>query len=226
MKPPKAPYILTAFGIGLMALLVYAFVYMPKISEASDLDTQRLTVVAEDAKLQVQSDNVATKIKNLPDMEAKVNAFNTSFPAGPSQKDLLASILDAAEATGVTVTGINPTAPTALADPAAAGTTGSATAAAPAAAATPAVPAKAAAGATPSGTLAGVNLTIDAQGDSSNLLAFMQRVETLRRPFTTTEVTMTKSDTGNGVLVMAGTSFLVSPLVKPEIPTAAQAESK
>jgi len=223
VKPPKAPYILTAFGIALMALLVYAFVYMPKISEASDLDTQRMTVVADDAKLQAQSDNVAAKVKNLPDMEAKVKAFNASFPAGPSQKDLLASILDAASATGVTVTGINPTVPTAVAPPAAGGTAVPAPAAAPATptpAAAAATAAAIAAGTMPSGPLAGVSLTINAQGDSANLLAFMQRIESLRRPFTTTEVTLTKSDSGPGVLVMAGTSFLVSPLVKPEMPGA------
>ncbi|HEX9089515.1 MAG TPA: hypothetical protein VF867_18640 [Arthrobacter sp.] len=227
MKPPKAPYILTAFGIALMALLVYAFVYMPKISEAADLDTQRMTVMADDAKLQAQSDNVAAKIKNLPDMETKVNTFNASFPAGPSQKDLLALILDAASATGVTVTGINPTVPTAVVPAAAAApAAGAGTSIAAAAPAAPTPAAAAATGTMPSGPLAGVGLTINAQGDSANLLAFMQRIESLRRPFTTTEVTLTKNETGSGVLVMAGTSFLVSPLVKPEIPATVEPATK
>lgn len=213
MKTPKGPYILAAFGIGLLTLLVYAFVYMPKISQAKDLDLQRQSVVSEEERLQASVDVVATKLKNLPALEGKVDEFNRSFPSGPLQRDLLVAVLSAGTETSVTVTGINPAVP-AAAVPAVDPKTG--------AAPTPAVPVAGAAVA-PAGPLAEVNLTINASGDAANLLAFMQRIESMKRPFTATEVTMTKGD-GPGILTLTGKSFLVSPLVKPSLSAEKPAE--
>lgn len=209
MKTPKGPYILAAFGIGLLTLLVYAFVYMPKINQAKDLDLQRQSVVSEEERLQGSVDVVATKIKSLPALEGKVDEFNRSFPSGPLQKDLLSAILSAGTETGVTVTGINPAVPAAAA-----------AAVDPKTGAAPAGPVAPVAGAAvvPAGPLAEVTLTINASGDSASLLAFMQRIESMKRPFTATEVTMTKGD-GPSVLTLTGKSFLVSPLVKPAIPS-------
>lgn len=211
MKTPKAPYVLAAFGIGLLTLLVYAFLYVPKMNHAKALDTERASVAAEDRTLQQRADIVAAKVKNLPALASQVTEFGKAFPSEPAQKELMTEILDAGSATGVTVTAINPSTPAGLsADPAAAGSTAATTA--PPAAVSPANGAPASAG-----PLAEVALTINASGDPSNLLAFMQKIESLARPFVATEVTMTKGERSS-ILAITGRSYVVSPLVKPAAP--------
>jgi Tfp pilus assembly protein PilO len=219
VKAPKAPYILTAVGVFLAALLVYAFAYMPQINAAKDLDAQRLAVAGEDDALQHRADLVAAKVKDLPAVQAKVADFSKAVPSSPAQKELIAAILDAGSSSGVTVTGINPVAPAAVTPDASAAVAGKATSDTP-----PATPPAPAAGAATDPASAGplfqVGLTINATGDQQNLLVFLQKVESMKRPFTATEVTMTQGE-GNGILVMTGNSFMVSPLVTPQPPAAA-----
>lgn len=220
MKTPKAPYVLTAIGVFLAALLVYAFAYTPQINAAKDLDAQRLSVASEDDALQQRADLVAAKVKDLPAVQAKVADFAKAVPSSPAQKELIAAILDAGASSGVTVTGINPVAPAvATADAAAAPARKTASDTPPAT--PPAAPVAGAAAADPStsGPLFQVGLTINATGEQPNLLVFMQKVESMKRPFTTTEVTMTKGESG-GILVLTGNSFMVSPLVTPKAPAA------
>jgi hypothetical protein len=217
VKAPKAPYILTAIGVFLAALLVYAFAYTPQINAAKDLDTQRLAVADEDDALQHRADVVAAKVKDLPAVQAKVADFTKAVPSSPAQKELIAAILDAGASSGVTVTGINPVAPAAVTADVAAAPVKKATSDTPPAALPAAPAAGAASDPASSGPLFQVGLTINATGDQPNLLVFMQKVESMKRPFTTTEVTMTKGD-GNGILVLTGNSFMVSPLVTPQAP--------
>lgn len=214
MKASKVPYIVTTLGILLAALLVYSFVYTPKINAAKALDQQRQTVAEEDSSLQQRAQLVAAKIKDLPGVESKVDEFSKSVPSNPSQRELFAAILDAGATAGVRVTGINPAAPAPVP---AAGSDGTAPAPAPAGAAGAAVdPALA-------GPLYQVGLTINASGDQQNLLVFMQKVESMKRPFTTTEMTLAKAD-GTSNLTMTGNSFMASPLTAPQVQAAAPAD--
>lgn len=219
MKAPKAPYILTALGVFFAALLVYAFVYAPQINTAQDLDTQRMAVASEDDALQQRADVLAAKVKDLPAVQAKVAEFSKAVPSSPAQKELLAAILDAAASSGVTVTGINPSAPTGVTADAAAAPAKKQTADTPPAAPAPAAPAGTGTDPASAGPLFQVGLTINATGDQPNLLVFMQKVESMKRPFTATEVTLTKGEAG-GILVLTGNSFMVSPLVTPQAPAA------
>lgn len=220
MKPPKAPYILTAIGVFIAALLVYAFAYTPQINAAKDLDTQRLAVADEDEALQQRADLTAAKVKDLPAVQAKAADFAKAVPSAPAQKELIAAILDAGASSGVTVTGINPSAPTAVsADDAAAAPAKKAASDTPPAAPPAGAAATAATDPASAGPLFQVGLTINATGDQQNLLVFMQKVESMKRPFTTTEVTMTKGEAG-GILVLTGNSFMASPLVTPQATTA------
>lgn len=220
MKPPKAPYILTAIGVFLAALLVYAFAYTPQINAAKDLDTQRLAVADEDEALQQRADLTAAKVKDLPAVQAKAADFAKAVPSAPAQKELIAAILDAGASSGVTVTGINPSAPTPVtADDAAAAPAKKAASDTPPAAPPAGAAATAATDPASAGPLFQVGLTINATGDQQNLLVFMQKVESMKRPFTTTEVTMTKGEAG-GILVLTGNSFMASPLVTPQATTA------
>lgn len=220
MKAPKAPYILTAVGVFLAALLVYAFGYTPQINAAKALDAQRRVVAVEDEALLARANIVAAKVKDLPAVQAKAADFTKAVPSSPDQKELFREILAAGASSGVTVTGINPVAPAAATADASAAPAGkaapntppAATQAAAAGKAAPADPASA-------GPLFQVGLTINATGDQPDLLAFMKKIESMKRPFTTIEMTMTKGD-DKGTLVLTGNSFMVSPLVKPEAPAA------
>lgn len=209
MKTPKAPYIVTALGILLAALLVYSFVYTPRINAAKALDQERQTVAEEDAALQQRADLVAAKIKDLPGVESKVAEFSKAVPSSPAQRELFAAILEAGSSAGVTVTGINPAAPTPVDAAGADGTP------APAAGNAPVDPATA-------GLLYQVGLTINATGEQQNLLVFAQKIESLQRPFTTTEMTLAKAD-GTGSLTLTGNSFMASPLPAPQLKTDAAA---
>lgn len=201
MKTSKLPYILTTIGILFAVLLVYSFVYTPRINAAKELDRQRLEAAEEAGALQRRADLVAAKVKDLPAVGDRVAEFSTAVPSTPSQRELLAAVLEAGESSGVKVTGINPAAPTPVEEP-------GATAPAPAA---PVDPANA-------GPLYQVGLTINATGDQPNLLVFMQKVESLKRPFTTTEVTMAKADGTGSNLTLTGNSFMASPLPAPQAP--------
>jgi Tfp pilus assembly protein PilO len=206
VKASKLPYILTTIGIILAALLVYSFVYTPRINAAKALDQERQTVAEEAAALERRADLVAAKVKDLPAVGDRVAEFSQAVPTAPAQRELLAAILEAGASSGVKVTGINPAAPTPTEEP-------GATAAAPAA---PVDPANA-------GPLYQAGLTINATGDPQNLLVFMQKVESLKRPFTTTEVTIAKADGTGSNLTLTGNSFMASPLSEPQVPAEAAA---
>ncbi|QOD05721.1 hypothetical protein [Pseudarthrobacter sp. BIM B-2242] len=206
MKASKLPYILTTIGIILAALLVYSFVYTPRINAAKALDLERQTVAEEDAALERRADLVAAKLKDLPALGERVAEFNQAVPTAPEQRELLAAVLEAGASSGVQVTGINPAAPTPAEDPGAT--------AAPAT--EPVDPAKA-------GPLYQAGLTINATGDPQNLLVFMQKVESLKRPFTATEVSIAKADKEGSNLTLTGNSFMASPLPDPQAPSEAAA---
>lgn len=216
---PVAPYILAVIGSLVLIVIAYAFFFTPKINDTAALDKQISETTAANDELQVLSDALAKKVSSISEAKGKVAEFNKAFPAEASQQGLIASILDAAAATGVTVTGINPAAPTA------------ATGAVPGAAAAPGTPAPApadpadpaAAANQTSKVFAVVPLTINAAGDQAALVVFMQRLEGLTRPFTAIEVTLVRGD-GGSLLTLTGQSFIAAPLQEPAAKSGEPAE--
>lgn len=222
---PVAPYVVAVISSLAVILVAYLVFFSPKLNEAGALEKKVADTNTANDALQTRSDVLKGKVDHLSEATAQVAAFEKSFPSDPSQQDLISSILDAASATGVTVTGINPSAPAPI-TPDAAAVAAAAAPAAPAApaagsstdpgAAADAAAAKPAAPEDFSKVLAGVPLTINASGDPNALVVFMQRIESLKRPFTATEVTLVRGSDGTGLLTLVGQSFLSAPLAAPK----------
>lgn len=210
---PVGPYIVAVIGSLLLIVIAYAFFFTPKLNATAALDKQIAETSAVNDELQGRADGLAKKISTISEAKGRVAEFNKSFPAEASQQDLIASILEAASSTGVTVTGINPAAPAAAGE-------------APGKGAAPApAPDPAAAKSPTSAVLAVVPLTINASGDPTALVVFMQRLEGLTRPFNATEVTLVRGDTG-GLLTLTGQSFIAAPLVAPAAPQSGEKSEK
>lgn len=229
MKPQSrhiAPYVVATAVAAFLVFLAYLMFFVPKLNDTKALEDQVATVAASNEALAAKKAVLQENAANIGDLEARVAEFNAAFPSGSSQKELVAAITKAAGESGVKLTTLNPAVPSvamiAPSEPEAAeGESGAVeTGEADVDAALDSVQADDPAAAPAvedleGSTVAMVGLTINAQGDPTALLRFMEKLEQLDRPILIKTFGF-DGEGSNANLSITADSFFVAPLAAPE----------
>jgi hypothetical protein len=236
------PYLVASAITGLLIFLAYLIFFVPQTTATAEFKAQTEAEKASNAGLQSKVDVLEEKKKNLDLLTGQVDNLTAAFPSEVKPQELFSAILKAANAAGVTISTLNPSAPVLGTEDlalsaGASGTAASVATAAPAAAApaaattkTPVDPnsnasAPTATAATPAvdplSSIAVIGMNITARGSQDQLRVFLTNVENLQRPLviSTVEFTSGKDDTS---LTIAGNTFLTKPLVAPSDPEVAK----
>lgn len=211
------PYFVGLLITGFVIFLAYLIFFVPKIAEAQGIQKQATDqrVQNEDQARKVKA--VLAKAENLPDLLKEGEVFHASFPQGSSQQDLLNSVMAAGAEAGVTVSGVTTSLPApieAAAAPAPAAASAAKVDAAPAPAPAPAAAAAAPATGVSDSPMASVALTINAEGDTPKLKAFLAKLESLRRPMQIESFSL-NDEAGKSTLHVTAESYLTAPLPVP-----------
>jgi Tfp pilus assembly protein PilO len=199
--------LLTVVAVVAIAAGGWFLLISPQRSHASDLRTQTQTQQTQNESIQNELASLQSQHKGLPQVQADLAKLGVQLPNNPGLPALIRSLSSAADAAGVDLISLTPTAPQAVAS------------AAPAAAASPA---PAAAGSTTTGgtstagsstpatanvgALASLNIQIVVNGGYFHVEQFVSNLEALARPFLTTNVAlcpqapMTPSSSGSSCI--------------------------
>lgn len=238
------PYLVATAITGLLVFLAYLIFFVPQATATEGFRAQTAAEKTTNAGLQSKVNVLEEKKKNLAMLTGQVDNLTAAFPSKVNTQDLFSAILQAASASGVTITTLNPAAPVlgtedqTLSTGVVAGTAGTAAQAAkatptaakpPVAAKTPAtgdaldsapVAAAPTSAVNPLSSIAVIGLNITARGSQDQLRAFLTNVENLQRPLVLSGVEFTsgKDDTS---LILTGNTFLTKPLSVPKAPESA-----
>jgi len=229
------PYLVALVITVLLIMLAYFVFFVPQQTKTKDLNAQTAAAAETNAGLQGKAKVLSEKRANMGSLKGQVDKLTTAFPPSASEQDLFASIQAAAGESGVTLTTLNPvkpvlgtqektdpaTAPSAAKISSDANAAGAKT---PTAAVAPGAP-----GAAPVdeslSSIAVIYMTIIGDGTQDQLRTFLAKIETLKRPFSATDVQLKENKDGM-TMTVTGRTFLTKPLVEPTVaPPAAQAAS-
>lgn len=219
------PYLVALVITTLLIMLAYFVFFVPQQTKTKDLNTQTAAAAATNAGLQGKAKVLSEKRANMGSLKGQVDKLTTAFPPSASEQDLFASIQAAAGESGVTLTTLNPVKPVLgtqeKTDPATAPSAAKITSDAAAsgaknqAATTPGTP-----GAAPVdeslSSIAVIYMTIIGDGTQDQLRTFLGKIESLKRPFSATDVQLKESKDGM-TMTVTGRTFLTKPLVEPTV---------
>ena len=87
----------------------YAFLWSPQSDQISDTKQQLATTEQQQKDLGVQLRGLEAAKKKLPEINLQLNSLRTSLPPAPQLDNAIATVQDAAKASGVEVTALTPT---------------------------------------------------------------------------------------------------------------------
>jgi Tfp pilus assembly protein PilO len=160
---------LTGVAVAAILLAGWFLLVAPKRGEAADLREQKTAQEQQNRQMRTQLAVLTAQDKKLPAQRARLAQIAAQLPDNPALPALVRSLTDAAGRTGVDIVSMAPgqptTAPTTPGSPG-----GSPTAA--------------------NGQLAWIPVTLQAHGGYFQLEAFLHRLETLRRAYLVTGVSL------------------------------------
>lgn len=160
----------------ILTLAAYFLLIGPKRAEAADLRIQTDAAATSNDRLQIQVTELKAQFAELPQREAELAAIKQALPESAQLQLLTRELEKTAEVTGVTLTGITPSVPVPVIDPAAVVAPPAPAPAAPAGAEAPVaatpVPAP------PTSILAAVPTVVTVVGSFENSEAFLEAVQT------------------------------------------------
>ncbi len=167
-------------AVGCLAVLAagWFLVVSPKRAEADDLATQASAQQSKNAGLRQQLAVLKSQAKSLPQQQARLAAVAAKIPDNPALPALIRALDTAADAAGVELVSITPSAPTALT----AGTT-------PVAPTGVIAPARAGATSATTGLLSSIGVTVNVVGGYFEMEQFLDALESLPRAFKVTAFT-------------------------------------
>lgn len=206
----------------------------PKRGDAAALRDQTVSKQNENAGLQSQIAALKEQAKDLPKLQAQLAVIRTQLPSDPQLPKLVRDLSALAKSSGVTLASLAPSDPVALnvtaTAPAAPSTTTSKTGTTVTTTRT----------ATTSAALFQVPLQLKVTGTYYELEQFLFGVESLRRPFLSTEVDITAAQTsgtstsggsttttpGELTMMLTGRVFVAPPATTTSAPAVAAPTSK
>lgn len=209
----------------------------PKRGDAASLRDQKTQQDNANATLRTQIAALKEQAKDLPKLQAQLAVIRTQLPADPQLPRLVRDLSAIAKSSGVTLASLAPSDPVAL--------TPSVTAPAAPATTTTTSGAKVTTTrtATPTGALFQVPLQLKVTGTYYELEQFLYGVESLRRPFLTTQLDISSSQSagasssstssgsgstnpGDLTMTLTGRVFVAPPAATTSAPSVAAPTSK